>query len=170
MNKILSIAVALLCVILFPACDSKGDCPFDCNGGDCPFCKAEGMYTVTRTIRLRMPSASSFLPVTHETWLEIESQGDSYLNITLPGVIYKLGEQEMNLPTFTLRNVPVMRGSKGELVIPKYSFTQKVDKKYAVGTLEGELETDGDVDLDVEFKYGDMPYYIIQEYETPDYR
>jgi hypothetical protein len=41
-------------------------------------------------------------------------------------------------------------------------------EKYIEGTINGEIEDDGDVDIDLTYKYGSMPFAIKQEFESLD--
>ncbi len=160
MKKFLTMGIALLSVMLF-SCNSNEGTP----AGD-----IEGTYSVVRTIEMRTPSILPFLPVTHNVKVTIKAQNESFVNITLPGATYTFEGQTMDLPTFTLQYIPVLDSGTEGVVIPSHDFSQKVGNKNVIGTVEGELEADGDLELDVEFKYGAMPYYMVQKYETPDNR
>ncbi len=160
MKKILTMGIALLSVILFSACGSE-----EGPAGD-----AAGTYVVVRTISMRTPPTFPFTPVSHEVKVSIKAENENFVSITLPGATYELNGQKMDLPTFTLTGIPVLSDNVGGMVIHRHDFSQKVGNKNVVGRIEGEVEADRDLDIDVEFKYGNMPYYMIQEYETPDRR
>ncbi len=156
MKKIFAMGIALLSVVLFSGCSNE----------EGPSGNAQGTYIVERTINMRVPPTFPFTPVTHQTKVTIKAENDNFVNITLPGVTYNLEGQDMELPTLLLRNIPVLDDGNGGVKIPHHEFNQKVNKKSVMGVIEGEIEADGDLELDVEFKYGSMPFYIIQKYKS----
>ncbi len=156
MKKILAMGIALLSFVLFSACGNE----------DGPSGHAAGTYMVLRTISMRVPPTFPFIPVSHETKLTIKAENENFVNIILPGASYTLEGEQMDMPTFTLRSIPVLDDGKGGITIPHHDFNQKVGNKTVIGTIEGDVEADGDLELDVEFKYGAMPFYMIQKYES----
>lgn len=154
MKKLLAMGIALLSVFFFTACSSE----------DGPSGNAEGTYTVERTIEMRLPPSIPFMPVTHQTKLTIKAVNENYVNISLPGATYTLEGETMDLPSFTLVNIPVMDDGNGGVMIPHHEFSQKVDKKPVIGVIEGSIDSDNELELKVEFQYGSMPFYMIHTY------
>lgn len=158
MKKILTVCMALLSLVTFYGCGNEDGASAD----------AAGTYMVERTISMRVPPTFPFTPVTHQAKVTIKAENESFVNITLPGASYSLNGQAMDLPTFTLKSIPVMGCENGDVKIPRHDFSQKVGKRGVIGTIEGKVDADGDLELDVEFKYGSMPFYMIQEYRSLD--
>ena len=75
--------------------------------------------------------------------------------------------QEMTIQEVVIKNIPVIDDLENGVSIPKHTFKQE-DGKYIEGTISGEIEADGDVDLTIQYKYGSMPFQIKQEFETID--
>ncbi len=155
MNKIKSLGIALLSVF-FVSCGDNDDCPSS---------QIEGTYKMTRTIRMETPAYFPFTPVTQTVSVTIKPQGENHTLVTLPGASYKLNGQEMVLPSFTIVGVPVINDLEGGVVIPSHDFKMNVGRKDVIGNIKGELDADGDIELDVKFKFGSMPYLMVQEYE-----
>ena len=158
MKKILTVCMALLGLVTF----------YGCGNDDGASGNAAGTYMVERTINMRVPPTFPFTPVTHQVKVTIKAENESFVNITLPGASYSLNGQAMDLPTFTIKSIPVLGYENGGVKIPHHDFNQKVGKKTVIGNIEGEVDADGDLELDVEFKYGSMPFYMIQEYKSLD--
>ncbi len=157
MKKFMIWGLALLSTMLFTACS-------DDNGvaGD-----AEGNYIALRTIYMRLSPEIPFTPVTNKVQVAIKAENESYVSISLPAATYTNNGQEMHMPSFIIKNVSVLNNSDGDVVILQQRFEQIVEgNKTVVGTIEGEVENDGELDLVVEFKYGNMPFYMIQEFES----
>lgn len=156
MKKIFAMGIALLSVFCFTSCGNE----------DGPSDNVKGTYVVERTIEMRLPPSIPFMPVTHQTKLTMESVNEDFVNISLPGAIYTMNGEEMDLPSFTLLNVPVMDDGNGGVKIPHHEFSQKVEKKDVIGVIEGEVDSDRELELVVEFKYGSMPFYMIHTYKS----
>lgn len=156
MKKIIAMGIALLSVVLFSACGNE----------DGPSGHAAGTYVVERTINMRVPPTFPFTPVTHQTKVTIKAENENFVSIVLPGASYTLGEDRMDLPTFTLGNIPVLDDGNGGIKIPQHDFNQKVGNKTVIGNIEGEVKADGNLQMDVEFMYGAMPFYMIQTYKS----
>lgn len=156
MKKIFALGIALLSIVLLSSCSKEG------GASD----NAAGSYSVLRTLNLRTPPSYPFSPVSHQVKLSIKAVNDNFVNITLPGVTYNLSGQEMVLPQITLKNIPVMDDGEGGVDIYHHEFNQKAGNKTVIGVIEGEVDADGTLELDVEFTYGSMPFSIIQEFES----
>ncbi len=158
MKKLFQMGIAMLSVIVFSACTSD----------DTMSKRAEGKYTVEReTNMVGLPVAVPFTPFTNTVQLNVQAVADYFVNITLPSTSYKFLGQEMTIQEVVIKNIPVIDNLENGVSIPKHTFKQE-DGKYIEGTISGEIEADGDVDLTIQYKYGSMPFQIKQEFETID--
>ncbi len=156
MNKLLVMGMALLSVLCFSACGHE----------DGPAEKIKGTYIVSRTITMDVPPEYMFEPQYHEVKLIIKAENENFVNITLPAASYVLNGQTMDMPSFTINNIPVLDDGMDGGVIRDHSFQQKAGKKDVVGSIDGEIEDDGDMELTVKFKYGSMPFSMTQKFKS----
>ncbi len=157
MKKLFLSFIALLSIALFSACDSK----------DSVSAKAAGTYMTHRTTNMvNLPPQYPFSPIEENVSVNIKAATDTHVNITIPSMTYVYGGQEMVIHDFTISNIPLLDAGEEGVVITNHSFTEKVDDKNAVGTLKAEIEPDGDLDMEVTFKYGSMPFALKQDYES----
>ena len=148
----------MLSVIVFSACTSD----------DTISKRAEGKYTVEReTNMVGLPVGVPFTPITNTVQLNVKAVADYFVNITLPSTSYNYMGQEMTIQEVVIKNIPVIDDLENGVSIPKHTFKQE-DGKYIAGTISGEIEADGDVDLTVQYTYGNMPFQIKQEFESID--
>jgi hypothetical protein len=154
MKKFFLASMAMLSVIVFSACSSK-----DSIAG-----RAAGQYTVERnTSVVGMPTVIEPDIVK----LKVKAEADYFVKITIPSTNYNLGGTVKNIPEFDIHAIPVIDNNENGAYIPNYSF--KIEgTKNIVGTIIGDIEEDGDVDLTVQYTYGDMPLTIKQEFESID--
>lgn len=157
MKKLFLSFIALLSIALFSACDSK----------DSVSAKAAGTYMTHRTTNMvNLPPQYPFSPIEENVSVNIKAATDTHVNITIPSMSYVFNGQNMTINEFTISNIPVLDAGDEGVVITNHSFTEKVDDKNAVGTLKAEIEPDGDLDMEVTFKYGNMPFALKQDYES----
>ena len=158
MKKLFQMSIAMLSVIVFSACTSD----------DSMSKRAEGTYTVERvTNMVGLPVGVPFTPITNTVQLNVKAVADYFVNITLPSTSYNYMGQEMTIQEVVIKNIPVIDDLENGVSIPKHTFKQE-DGKYIEGTISGEIEADGDVDLTVQYTYGNMPFQIKQEFESID--
>lgn len=156
MKKLFQMGIAMLSVLVFSACTSD----------DTMSKRAEGKYTVEReTNMVGLPVGVPFTPITNTVQLNVKAVADYFVNITLPSTSYNYMGQEMTIQEVVIKNIPVIDDLENGVSIPKHTFKQE-DGKYIEGTISGEIEADGDVDLTIQYKYGSMPFQIKQEFET----
>lgn len=157
MKKLFLSFIALLSIALFSACESK-----DSVSG-----KAEGTYMTHRTTNMvGLPPQIPFTPIEENVSVNIKAATDTHVNITIPSMSYVFGGQNMVIPDFTISNIPVLDAGDEGVVIVNHEFKENVDGKTVTGTLKAEIEPDGDLDMEVTFKYGTMPFALKQEYES----
>ena len=158
MKKLFQMGIVMLSVIVFSACTSD----------DSMSKRAEGTYTVERvTNMVGLPVGIPFTPVTHTVQLKVKAVADYFVNITLPSSTYNYMGTQMTIPEMTIENIPVVDDLENGVAIPNHRFVQE-DGKYIEGTISGDIEADGDVDLTVQYTYGNMPFQIKQEFESID--
>ena len=73
----------------------------------------------------------------------------------------------MQIPEFTISGVAVVDDTEGGASILSHPFMIEGTKNIT-GTVSGEFDDDGDVDLIVQYTCGNMPFPIKQEFETLD--
>lgn len=157
MKKFFLSCVALLSIVLFSACESK----------DSVSAKAEGTYMTHRTTNMvGLPPHIPFTPIEENVSVNIKAATDIHVNITIPSMSYEFNGQNMTINDFTINNIPVLDAGEGGVVIANHKFIENVGGKKAEGTLKAEIEPDGDLDMEVTFKYGTMPFALKQEYES----
>ena len=157
MKKLFLSFIALLSIALFSACESK-----DSVSG-----KAEGTYMTHRTTNVvGLPPQIPFTPIEENVSVNIKATTDTHVNIAIPTMSYEFGGQNMVIPDFTISNIPVLDAGDEGVSIANHSFTEDVDGKTVTGTMKAEIDQDGDLDMEVTFKYGAMPFALKQEYES----
>lgn len=157
MKKLFLSCVALLSIVLFSACESK----------DSVSAKAEGTYMTHRTTNMvNLPPYIPFTPVEDNVSVKIKAVNELFVNLTIPTMTYVFNGQEMIIPDFTISNIPVLDAGEEGVVISNHSFTEDVNGKDVIGTIIGEIDEDGELDMEVSFKYGNMPFDLKQEYES----
>lgn len=157
MKKLFLSFIALLSIALFSACESK-----DSVSG-----KAEGTYMTHRTTNMvGLPPQIPFTPIEENVSVNIKAATDTHVNITIPTMTYVFSGQNMVIPDFNISNIPVLDAGDEGVVIVNHEFKEDVDGKTVTGTLKAEIEPDGDLDMEVTFKYGTMPFALKQEYES----
>ena len=157
MKKFFLSCIALLSIVLFSACESK-----DGVSG-----KAEGTYMTHRTTNMvGLPPQIPFTPVEDNVTVKIKATSDTHVNLTIPTMTYVFSGQNMVIPDFTISNIPVLDAGEEGVIIANHNFTEDVDGKKVTGILKAEIELDGDLDMEVSFKYGSMPFGLKQEYES----
>ena len=158
MKKILLWSIALISIIGFSACSSD-----DGVSG-----LAEGRYAVTRvTNMVGLPPTVSFTPLKDEVSLSIDAVADYFVDVTLPSTKYVFNGQNMEIPALVLENIPVISDNENGVYFPNHTFKQD-NGKYIEGTITGEIEEDGDVELTVQYKYGSMPFQINKVFTDID--
>ena len=157
MKKFFLSFIALLSIALFSACESK-----DSVSG-----KAAGTYMTHRTTNMvGLPPHIPFTPIEENVSVNIKAATDTHVNITIPSMSYVFGGENKTIQDFTISNIPVLDAGDEGVVIVNHEFTENVGGKEAKGTLKAEIEPDGDLDMEVTFKYGTMPFALKQEYES----
>ena len=157
MKKLFLSFIALLSIALFSACESK----------DGVSAKAAGTYMTHRTTNVvNLPPQYPFSPIEENVSVNIKAATDINVNITIPTMSYVFGGKEMIIPDFTISNIPVLDAGEEGVVIANHKFIENVGDKKAEGTLKAEIEPDGDLDMEVTFKYGAMHFELKQEYES----
>lgn len=157
MKKFFLSCVALLSIVLFSACESK----------DGVSAKAAGTYMTHRTTNMvGLPPQIPFTPVEDSVSVNIKAATDTHVNITIPSMSYEFNGKNMPINDFTISNIPVLDAGDEGVVIVNHEFKENVGGKEAKGTLKAEIEPDGDLDMEVTFKYGTMPFALKQEYES----
>lgn len=157
MKKLFLLFIALLSIALFSACESK----------DGVSAKAEGTYMTHRTTNMvGLPPQMPFTPIEENVSVNIKAATDTHVNITIPTMSYVFGGETKTIQDFTISNIPVLDAGEDAVFIANHSFTEDVDGKTVIGTLEAEIDQDGDLDMEVSFKYGSMPFALKQEYES----
>ena len=157
MKKLFLSCVALLSMVMFSACESK-----DGVSG-----KAEGTYITHRTTNMvGLPPQIPFTPIEENVSVNIKAATDTHVNITIPTMSYVFNGQNMTINDFTISNIPVLDAGEEGVIIASHNFTEDVDGKKVTGILKAEIELDGDLDMEVSFKYGNMPFGLKQEYES----
>lgn len=153
MKKLFLASIALLSVLLFSACSSDESVAK----------RTEGTYIVRRITSVK---GMTFQIVETGMELIVKAEADNFVKVVIPTTSYDLEGKNMVIPEFTIFGVPVVDDLENGTAIPKHSFL--VDGKKSVkGTIEGEFNADGEVEVVVEYQYGDMPLAIEQEF---DYR
>lgn len=159
MKKFFNLSIALLSIVFFCACSSK----------DGVSSKAEGTYMTHRvTDMVNLPPMYPFTPLQENVKVQISASADDYINVVLPSTTYQFGGQPMTIPQFTIHNIPVLDAGDEGVFVPKHNFLEKVDNKTVQGTIEIDVEPDGDLEMEVAFTYGSMPFAIKQEFESLD--
>ena len=158
MKKLFQMGIAMLSVIVFSACTSD----------DTISKRAEGKDPGEReTNMVGLAVGVPFTPITNTVQLHVKAVADYFVNITLPSTSYNYMGQKMTIQEVVIKNIPVIDDLENGVSIPKHTFKQE-DGKYIEGTISGEIEADGDVDLTIQYRYGSMPFQIKQEFETID--
>lgn len=159
MKKFFNLSIALLCAVLFSACNSE----------DGPSNKAEGTYmTHRKTEMVNLPPTIPFTPLNDEVTVKISAAADNYIDVTVPSTSYNFNGQPMTIPAFTISNIPVLDAGKEGVFVPKHEFKAKDGNKDIVGIIEIEIEPDSDLDMEVTYKYGVMPFGLKQEFDSID--
>lgn len=157
MKKLFNLSIALLTLVLFSACNSE----------DGPSTKAEGTYmTYRKTEMVNLPPTFPFTPFNDKVAVKISASADNYMDITLPSTTYNFNGQPMTIPEFTISNIPVLDAGEAGVFVPKHDFKTKDGNKDIVGSIEIEIEPDGDLDMEVAYKYGSMPFGLMQEFDS----
>ena len=157
MKKLFLSFIALLSIALFSACESK----------DGVSAKGAGTYMTHRTTNMvGLPPQIPFTPVEENVSVNIKAATDTHVNITIPSMSYVFGGQNMTINDFTISNIPVLDAGEEGVIIASHNFSEDVDGKKVTGILKAEIELDGDLDMEVSFKYGSMPFGLKQEYES----
>ena len=157
MKKLFLSFIALLSIALFSACESK-----DGVSG-----KAEGTYMTHRTTNMvGLPPQIPFTPIEENVSVNIKAATDTHVNITIPTMSYEFKGQNMTINDFTISNIPVLDAGEEGVIIASHEFSEDVNGKKVTGILKAEIELDGDLDMEVSFKYGNMPFGLKQEYES----
>ena len=157
MKKLFLSFIAILSIALFSACESK----------DGVSAKAVGTYMTHRTTNMvGLPPQIPFTPIEENVSVNIKAATDTHVNITIPTMSYVFGGQNMTINDFTISNIPVLDAGEEGVIIASHNFTEDVDGKKVTGILKAEIELDGDLDMEVSFKYGNMPFGLKQEYES----
>ena len=157
MKKLFLSFIALLSIALFSACESK----------DGVSAKAAGTYMTHRTTNMvNLPPYIPFTPVEDNVSVKIKAVNELFVNLTIPTMTYVFNGQEMIIPDFTISNIPVLDAGEEGVVISNHSFTEDVNGKDVIGTIIAEIDEDGELDMEVSFKYGNMPFGLKQEYES----
>ena len=113
-----------------------------------------------------LPPQIPFTPIEENVSVKIKAASDTHVNLTIPTMTYVFSGQNMVIPDITINNIPVLDAGEEGVSIANHSFTEDVDGKTVTGTLKAEIEPDGDLDMEVTFKYGTMPFALKQEYES----
>ena len=157
MKKFFLLCIALLGMVMFSACESK-----DGVSG-----KAEGTYMAHRTTNMvGLPPQIPFTPVEDNVTVKIKAISDTHVSLTIPTMSYVFGGQNMVIPDFTISNIPVLDAGEEGVIIASHEFSEDVNGKKVTGILKAEIELNGDLDMEVTFKYGAMPFALKQEYES----
>lgn len=129
--------------------------------------KAAGTYMTHRTTNMvGLPPQIPFNPIEENVSVNIKAATDTHVNITIPTMTYVFSGQNMEIPDFTISNIPVLDAGDEGVVIVNHEFKENVGGKEVTGTLKAEIEPDGDLDMEVTFKYGSMPFALKQDYES----
>lgn len=157
MKKFFLSFIALLSIALFSACESK----------DGVSAKAEGTYMAHRTTNMvGLPPQIPFTPIEENVSVKIKAESDTHVNLTIPTMTYVFSGQNMVIPDFTISNIPVLDAGEEGVIIASHNFSEDVNGKKVTGILKAEIELDGELDMEVSFKYGSMPFGLKQEYES----
>ena len=158
MKKLFLMSIALVSVISFGSCTNDNT----------PAKKAEGRYLVKRvTNMVNLPVQIPFTPITDQVTLVVKATNEQHGSITIPTTTTNVMGTEMTIDPFTIPNVPMIDDLENGTFIPTHDFVIE-GNKYITGTINGEIEDDGDVDIELTYKYGNMPYSIKQEFESLD--
>ena len=152
MKKLFLASIALLSVLVFSACSSDGSVAK----------RAEGTYTVKRHTTVITPSVMAG-SVNSNIKLVVKAEADYFVKIVIPTTSYDLNGQEMIIPEFTISGVPVVDDLENGAEILKHPFMIEGEKNVE-GTIVGEFEEDGEVEVVLEYKYGKMPFPIKQTF------
>ena len=152
MKKLFLVSIALLSVLVFSACSSD----------DSVAKRAEGTYMVERHSYVTSP-ALSVATITSAINLVVKAEADYFVKVVIPTTSYDLEDLEMVIPEFTVSGVPVVDDLENGAEILKHPFMIEGNKNIE-GTIAGEFDEDGEVEVVVEYKYGKMPFAIKQTF------
>lgn len=158
MNRFLSVFFALVSTLFFVSCGTE----------DGPGAVAKGTYMTTRvTYMVGLPPSIPYTPLTENNRkVVIKAKNENVVSVTLPSTTYAFNGMDMVIPSFTIDNVPVLDDTEGgACTVDGHAFSASVGNKDVQGTLELEVEADGDMELDITFTYGSMPFALRQKYE-----
>lgn len=159
MKKFFYLSIALLSIVIFTACSKdKGVSS-----------KVEGTYlTHRKTEMVNLPPTIPFTPLNDEVTVKISTSGSDFISVTLPSTTYNFNGQPMTIPELTIGNIPVLDAGEEGVFTPKHDFKTKEGNKDIVGSIKIEIDADGDLDLEVAYKYGAMPFGLKQVFESVD--
>lgn len=159
MKKFFYLSIALLSIVFFTACSKdKGVSS-----------KVEGTYlTHRKTEMVNLPPNYPFTPLNDEVTVKISASADNYIDVTLPETTYNLNGQPMTIYEFTIGSIPVLDAGEEGVFTPKHDFKTKADNKDVVGSIKIEIDADGNLDMEVAYKYGAMPFGLKQVFESVD--
>lgn len=129
----------------------------------------EGTYlTHRKTEMVNLPPTIPFTPLNDEVTVKISASADNYIDVTLPSTSYNFNGQPMTIPAFTISNIPVLDAGEEGVFTPKHDFKTKEGNKDIVGSIKIEIDADGNLDMEVAYKYGAMPFGLKQVFESVD--
>ena len=152
MKKLFFVSIALLSVLVFSACSSD----------DSVAKRLEGTYIVDCHTNVDIPSESAGA-FRSDVKLVVKAEADDFVKIVIPTTIYERNGQDMRIPEFAISGVPVVDNLENGIEIPMHSFLVDGIKKIK-GTITGEFDEYGQVEVVLEYKYGNMPYAIKQSF------
>lgn len=152
MKKLFFVSIALLSVLVFSACSSD----------DSVAKRLEGTYIVDCHTHVDIPSVSAGA-FRSDVKLVVKAEADDFVKIVIPTTIYERNGQDMSIPEFAISGVPVVDNLENGIEIPMHPFMIEGEKNVE-GTIVGEFEEDGEVEVVLEYKYGKMPFPIKQTF------
>jgi hypothetical protein len=156
MKKLFLASIALLSIFLFSACSSD----------DSVAKRVEGTHIVRCYADVLTPSVSS-QSFKRDVKLEVKAEADNFIKIVIPTVGHPHNGIEKVVPEFTISGVPVVEGLENGVEILKHSFRIEGEKNIE-GTIVGTFYENGEVEVVVEYMYGNMPFPIKQTLENRD--
>jgi hypothetical protein len=156
MKKLFLASIALLSIFLFSACSSD----------DSVAKRVEGTHIVRCHASVLTPSVASG-SFKRDVKLEVKAEADNFIKIVIPTVGHPHNGIEMVVPEFSISGVPVVEGLENGVEILKHSFRIEGEKNIE-GTIVGTFYENGEVEVVVEYMYGNMPFPIKQTLENRD--
>lgn len=158
MKKILYLTVALLSILSFTSCQEE-------EGFEV---LAKGEYFTERETTLdNLPPMFPFAPFYEDVWVNIKATGENMVRVELPATSFRHEGMDMVVPALTIPHVIVISdGEGGVKTYGDHEFNISTPRADVSGVLTFDVDEYGYLEMEVIYRYGNMPYDIRQYYES----